>query len=101
MSMLTMKAILTKFHPPTARFIASDLDNNRVTMPNDSNKSVEQNHRDAADLFCHKMKWSGRLVAGKTKEGFAFCFDDTERIDPLQHYGKFITAKSKIVNQKS
>lgn len=56
-----MKAILTKYVGPSntrgGRIIASDSDNNRVTISYPHELSSEQAHRKAAEALCKKMNW--------------------------------------------
>lgn len=80
-----MKAITTTYHGPTntrgARVIADDGDGNRVTVPYDSARNRDANHRHAAAALCHKLQWIGTLVQGETKEGPVFVFLDEARGD--------------------
>ena len=75
-----MKAILTKYVCPTnvrgSRYVAYDLDNNRVMLDANHALSSEENHASAAHALCAKMGWKGKLAAGATKEGYAFVFVD-------------------------
>ena len=72
------KAIVTKYHGPTntrgSRISASDSDGNRVSVSYDHALSREDVHRVAAEALCTKMKWTGRLVAGGLRDGYAFVF---------------------------
>jgi hypothetical protein len=76
-----MKAIETKYHPATntrgARLSARDMDGNRISIPypHDSQPG-EQAHRVAAEALLAKMHWSGRLIGGATRAGYAFVFAD-------------------------
>ena len=73
-----MKAIITKYHGPTntrgSRITASDEDGNRVSIPYPYELSGEAVHRKAADRLCEKMAWTGELVGGAMKNGYAFCW---------------------------
>lgn len=73
-----MRAIEAKYHGATntrgSRISASDGDGNRVSIPYPHELSGEDVHRKAADALCAKMKWSGELVGGATKSGYAFVF---------------------------
>ena len=75
-----MKAITTKYHGPTAtrgsRISASDGDGNRVYISYDYALNSEEAHRKAAVAFCAKMKWSGAMVGGSIKNGYAFVFTE-------------------------
>ena len=75
-----MKAITTKYHGPTAtrgsRISASDSDGNRVYIPYEYALSDEEIHRKAAVALCAKMKWSGAMVGGSIKNGYAFVFTE-------------------------
>lgn len=83
-----MKAILTRYIGPTethrhggavetqgARIRAFDLDGNSITVPYDHEQDTEAAHANAAMALCDKMEWSGGLVAGATKDGYAFVFE--------------------------
>ena len=74
-----MKAIMTAYHGPTdtrgSRITARDEDGNRasVSYPYSANRG-EAAHRVAAVALCQKMGWTGNMVAGAYKGGFAFVF---------------------------
>ena len=57
-----------------ARVVASDGDGNRTTVPWPSRETSEAAHRVAAEALRDKMGWSGQLVGGTTKRGYAFVF---------------------------
>ena len=73
-----MKAIITKYHGPTAckgsRISASDEDGNRITISYPYELSGEAVHRKAAEALCDKMGWTGELVGGSLKRGYVFVF---------------------------
>jgi len=73
-----MKAIITKYHGPTnykgSRISASDEDGNRVIISKDGSLDTEMAHRLAAEALCLKMRWTGKMVAGAIKTGYAFVF---------------------------
>lgn len=76
-----MKAIVTRYHGPTAtrpaRVTAQDADRNRVSVPHDSTTypHIEDAHDAAAVALCHKMDWDGTLVRGWLSAGvYAYCF---------------------------
>lgn len=73
-----MKAILTKYVGPSnvkgSRIIASDSDGNRVIMSYPYELSGEDAHRKAAQTLCDKMGWTGELVGGGLKNGYAWVF---------------------------
>jgi hypothetical protein len=79
-----MKAIVTKWHPPTytkpARISATDSDGNRVFISSGGSGRIDTDHREAAELLCHKMGWKGRetLIGGGIKGGFAWVFAESE-----------------------
>ena len=78
-----MKAIETKYHGPTntrgARISATDMDGNRISVPYPHEAQMgEAAHRVAAEALCRKMRWSGRLIGGAVKSGYAFVFADGE-----------------------
>ena len=82
-----MKAILTKYHGPTAtlpaRLSAEDADDNRIMIsrhdvpdpdPKSKASDEEQMHRYAAYQLCSKMNWGGELVSGAIRQGYVHCF---------------------------
>jgi hypothetical protein len=73
-----MKAILTKYLGPSncrgARIAAFDSDGNRVVISYPHELTGEEVHRAGADALCKKMGWSGKLVGGSLKYGYAFVF---------------------------
>jgi hypothetical protein len=73
-----MKAIETRYVGPTntrgARIIATDSDNNRVSIPYPHELSGEAVHLKAAEALRDKMGWTGNLIAGGTKRGYCFVF---------------------------
>ena len=75
-----MKAILTKFCGATnyrgARIIATDSDGNRVVIGYPHELSGEAVHRKAAEALCFKMKWTGQMIGGATRNGYAFVLED-------------------------
>jgi hypothetical protein len=68
-----MKAITVRYHGPTnyrgSRLIASDLDNNKVTVGYRSELNHDDNFREAAKALCSKMKWQGKLAHGGLDSG--------------------------------
>jgi hypothetical protein len=76
-----MKAILTKYLGATntkpGRVKAYDCDNNSITIPYDHELIQGMAHKKAAEALCYKMKWTGKLVGGGIKGGYAFCFKDS------------------------
>jgi len=83
-----MKAILTKYLGPTdfrgSRIVAHDDDGNRVTVTYRHELNSEENHRAAADALCAKMEWTGEMVGGCTRHGYAFVFTGKENGDEMQ-----------------
>lgn len=75
-----MKAIVTRYVGPTnhkgARIIAADGDGNKVIVSYPYHLSGEAVHRVAAEALCAKMGWTGNLIAGGTKAGYAFVFTE-------------------------
>ena len=73
-----MKAIETRYFGPGnvrgSRIKAFDCDGNSVTIPYPYNLSGEAVHRQAADVLCAKMNWTGDLVGGAVKRGYVFVF---------------------------
>ena len=72
------KAIITKYLPATnyrgSRVKAGDEDGNTITISYPSGFSGVATHRQAADALCAKMGWTGDLVGGSLKYGYAFVF---------------------------
>lgn len=75
-----MKAILTRYKGATdrrgSRIIATDSDNNRMTIPYPHELNSEEAHRKAAEALRDKMKWNGKLTGGGLKNGYAWVFCD-------------------------
>ena len=75
-----MKAITTRYCGPTdrrgSRYIATDSDKNRVIVSSDSALNSEQNHQRAAVALVKKLRWSGALQGGHTKDGMAWTWID-------------------------
>lgn len=74
------KAIEVKYHPQTttkpARYVASDSDGNRATIPANADYSGRDGVMVAAALaLCTRMKWTGRLIHGGFKDREYFVFD--------------------------
>ena len=73
-----MKAIQTKYMGPTnfkgSRIKASDCDGNTLTIPYPHELSGEDVHRKAAEALRDKMGWTGELIGGALKDGYAFVF---------------------------
>ena len=86
-----MIAILTKYHGPTntrgSRISARRGDSypgdghpeGRISIPYPHELSGEDCHRAAADALCARFGWTGRLVGGGTRDGYAFCFVPEDR----------------------
>jgi hypothetical protein len=79
-----MKAITTKYHGPTntrgSRITADDGDGNRITVSYDHSASMGADVHSQADIaLCRKMNWKGELIAGATKDGYAFVFATSDR----------------------
>lgn len=74
------QAIVTTFHGPTntkgAR-ISATADAGRLVVPWDYAKSIEDNHRRAAEALCRKLQWDGVLAGGSLPgRGYAFVLLD-------------------------
>lgn len=74
-----MKAICTRYLGPTntrgARIKAYDEDGNSIVVGYPHHISGnERIHRTAVDALCSKMGWTGRLIGGHIKGGWAFVF---------------------------
>ena len=76
-----MKAIMTKYHPPTSnrcsKLSARDDDGNRVTMSYPPSLTGMDAHAEVAKALCHKMGWHGTLVGGGLKDNYVFTFQST------------------------
>ena len=61
-----MKAIVTKYHPASGRYSASDYDGNRVFVAGESGHGIttEMNHERAVRKLCEVMGWQGTLISG-------------------------------------
>lgn len=77
-----MKAITTKYIGPTnyrgSRIKATDDAGNSITIGYDSVLNHEEPYAKAAIALCKKMGWTGSLVSGWTKDGYVFCFSQSE-----------------------
>ena len=73
-----MQSIMTKYHGATnahgSRITATSASGLHVTVPYDDELSNLAAHRRAADALLKKLNWSGRLIGGATKDGYAFVF---------------------------
>lgn len=78
-----MKAIIVKYRGPTntrgSRYIASDGDRNRVTVPIDYALNADENARRAAVALCDKMGWTAadELIDGGLGNATVFVFPRT------------------------
>lgn len=72
------KAIKTQYYGPrnfpVSRIVASDSDNNRITVPYNDGMSNDENHRKAAYALRDKMGWRGELIDGGVKDGRVWVF---------------------------
>lgn len=72
------KAISTRYRGATntrgSVIIASDSDNNRVSIPYPHELNSDDAHRKAAESLRDKMGWKGELIEGGTKTGRVFVF---------------------------
>lgn len=74
-----MKTITTKYYSPGnvrgARIVARDGDNQFRFSYNDA-LNYEQNHASAAQKFCDRLNWRGRMIGGQIKNGtYVWVFD--------------------------
>ena len=77
-----MIAINTKYIPPSnfrgSRIAASTCNGHRLVISMPIDKDGESAHRVAAEALALKMGWTRwPLIAGGTKDGYAFVFNDT------------------------
>ena len=97
-----MKAIVTKFHGPTAtkpsRITASDSDGNSVTVSYSVGKleNLGDAYERAAYALCNKMGWSGRLIGGGLKNGNVYVFAD---LDGRYREGPFAVGRNDGVGR--
>lgn len=72
-----MQAITTKYVGATntrgSRIVAS-ADAGRVTVSWDYALDVFENHKKAAEAYCKKKGWTGRLIGGGVKSGYVWVF---------------------------
>lgn len=72
------KAILTRYIPAGnvrgSRIVADDGDGNRVYIPYPHEYNTGDAHRVAAYALRDKMHWTGDLIGGATKAGYAWVF---------------------------
>ena len=47
-----------------------------VRIPYDSGQADENMHMTAAIMLCNKLGWEGKMVAGHTKHGMVWVFDE-------------------------
>ena len=70
------KAIITKYVGATdtkpSKFVASDSDGNKVSTTYDYSLTEDANHYKAACELREKMGWTGDLIGGSLKNGYAF-----------------------------
>jgi len=74
-----LKAILTKYHGFSdthgSRISAVEPGGTRIYIPFAYGDSLEESrYRKAAEVLCEKMGWSGTLISGSIKDGYAFVF---------------------------
>ncbi len=80
-----MKAILTKYIPwsstKPSRIKAYTEGGHSVTLSydecSDGGRTPEQPYLYAARVLCDKMQLEGRLIGGRTDEGYAFTFAES------------------------
>jgi hypothetical protein len=75
-----MQTITTKYLPATntrgARIKATSASGISVTMPLDYSLTISEAHRNAMISLCEKLKWTGTLAEGNTKNGYVYVFVD-------------------------
>ena len=73
-----MKAITPKYkgakNSRGAKIVATDSDNNRISISYPYELSGECVHQKAAEALRDKMGWKGKLIGGAIKGGYAFVF---------------------------
>ena len=73
-----MQAIETKYLPATNtkgnRIKATTASGKSHTIPYPGEYDTEKAHRIAANLLKEKMDWTGELIGGATKAGYAWVF---------------------------
>jgi hypothetical protein len=80
-----MQVIFTKYIGPSnfkgARIIATASGNKvRAIVSYDSALSSEDAHLNGVKALCGKLNWSGKLVAGHTKDGMVWVFDEVPSV---------------------
>jgi hypothetical protein len=77
---MIMQAIITHYVGPTntkgSRIIATTESGIRHIISYPHEMSEERGHRKAAEELAAKLGWSGRLIAGGMKRGYAFVLCD-------------------------
>ena len=74
-----MQTITTKYHGPTdtrGSRIKATASGSKLFMYYgiDNSKSIEENHRDAAQALADGHGWKGRMIGGDTKAGKVWVF---------------------------
>lgn len=80
MQTLIRQAIVTKYRGPTntkpSKIIATSASGLRISMPYRHDLTTDDAHRLAAQALADKYGWTGDMVAGGLKDGYAFVFVD-------------------------
>ncbi len=76
-----MQTIETKYIGATnfrgSRIVATASGSGKfVRIPYDSGQADENMHMTAAVMLCNKLNWEGKLIAGHTKTGMIWVFDE-------------------------
>ena len=76
-----MQAIVTKYIAPTntrgAR-IRAFCEPGSITIEWDYVLNREANYRKAAVALCERLGWTGEMLAGSTKSGYVFVFNEVQ-----------------------
>ena len=79
-----MQVITTKFFGPTnyrgARIKATASEAPGSVTISYSYESIDKDHREAAALLAKKLKWTGEMVEGHTKDGRVYVFTKGDKI---------------------
>jgi hypothetical protein len=84
-----MQAITTKYHGPTntrgARITATSESGIKVTLPYPHELTGRECHDAAVRALCHKIGWTGQMVAGAIHGGgYAYVFLDYLPGEPVE-----------------
>lgn len=79
---MPMQAIVTKYYGPTntrGSYIMAKAWAGKIKVSYDSEKSVYENHAEAAEAFATRYEWSGEWAGGAMPDGQGYVFVNTDR----------------------